>query len=78
MYKLMAQIDSFNPLWDAEFVRIMTNEVSSQIIKEWLLNNCAVDPEFEDEVFDDVIIQDPEFIITYRDLMCETVSLYYI
>ena len=74
----MAQIDSFNPLWDNEFYNLLVTEVSSQVIKEWLLNNCPVEPEFEDDVFDDVIIQDTDFIITYRDLMCEAVCLYYI
>ena len=76
MYELVAQIDSFSPLW-GDFYEIMTNSTPSEI-KQYLLDNCEIKHEIEEDVFDDVILQDPEYIITYRDIMCETVSLYYL
>ena len=76
MFELIAQIDSFNELW-GDFQVIIENGTQTEI-KNWMLENCEVKHEYEKDVFDDVILQDPEYIVTSRDIMCETVSLYYL
>lgn len=74
MYELVAQIDNFSPLW-GDFQIIMENGTGDEI-RDYLLNNCGCEHQQESEIYDDVIIQDSKYLVTYRDIMCETVSLY--
>ena len=75
MATLIAKIDSFDPRW-AELEKVMNG--SPKQIHDWLVENCSCVREETDmeEIYDDVILQDPEWIVTYRDLMCETCFLY--
>lgn len=75
MATLIAKIDNFDPRW-AELEKVMDG--TPKEIHDWLLENAACPREETDmdEVYDDVILQNPEWVITYRDLMCETCYLY--
>lgn len=77
MATLIAKIDSLDPRWFEEFYEVLCNGTQNEI-HDWLLENAACPREETDmdEVYDDVILQDPEWVITYRDLMCETCYLY--
>ena len=75
MYELVAQIDSLDPRFYDEFKTIMENGTGDEI-RDYLLNNCGCEHQQESEIYNDVIIQDSKYLVTYRDIMCETVSLY--
>lgn len=77
MFKLVAKIDNFDPRFYGEFQQIAENGTGDEL-KAWMEKNCPCDPETFSELWDDAIVQDPEYIITFRDLMCDEVSLYLI
>ena len=76
MFELVAKIDSYDQRFYNEFKNIIETG-SPGDVKSWLLENCEIPHEKVNHVFDDVIMQDSEFMITFCDIMCETVSLYY-
>lgn len=77
MATLIAKIDSFDPRWFGEFDNVYCNGTPKEI-HDWMVTNasCVREDVDMDEVYDDVVLQDPEWVITYRDLMCETCYLY--
>lgn len=77
MFQLVAQIDSLDARFENEFKTVMESGTGEDV-KAWMLDNCALGPVEVPEVWEDAIIQDPKYLITYIELMCETVSLYLI
>jgi len=78
MALLTAQIDNFSPLWDSGELENIIQHGTSEEVKTWLLTNCPCDPEQIDidEVFDDVLLQDPSYLVTYGDYgFIETLKL---
>ena len=75
MATLIAKIDSFDDRW-GELEKVM--EGTPREVHDWLVAYCSCPREEVnmDDIYDDVILQDPEWVVTYRDLMCDTCYLY--
>lgn len=76
MATLIAKIDSLDEKW-GEFFGVWCNCTPKEI-HDWLVENCSCPREEVDldEVFSDVVLQQPEWIVTWYDCMCDNCFLY--
>lgn len=69
MATIIANIDNFDPRWEnGELEKVIFGYSENDAIG-WLRDNCACaeGPADPDEIFDDTIIETPEYKVVYGD-----------
>lgn len=76
MTRKIASIDDFSPLW-SDFEAVYNN-LPDEDKKQWLIDNCSVEPEEIDEemLFDDIAIDAGDWFIAWGDMNFVWVDLY--
>jgi hypothetical protein len=76
MIRKIATIDEFSPLW-SDFESIYNN-LPDEDKKQWLIDNCSIEPEEADEerLFDDISVDAGGWFIAWGDMNFVWVNLY--